>query len=108
MLVENSEIFLKLRPLDIESIEDFYINKLRNYPKKDVIIIIDFVVDKKLIFELNKWNSYLGLTKNILVVVIDNFDIIQFNYDNLLVVPTAEEAKDYIDLENIKRDIEKT
>lgn len=108
MLVENSEIFLKLRPLDIESIETFYINKLRNYPKKDVIIIIDFVVDKKLIFELNKWNSYLGLTKNILVVVIDNFDSIQFNYDNLLVVPTAEQAKDYIDLENIKRDIEKT
>tara|TARA_Y100000768_G_C23405656_1_gene419383 strand:- start:181 stop:507 length:327 start_codon:yes stop_codon:yes gene_type:complete len=107
MLVENSQLFLKLKPSNYYSIEVFYLNKLKDYPKKDVIIIIDFVIDEKLIVELNKWNIHLSLTKNILVIVIDKFDKKQFNDNDLLVLPTLEEANDYIELENIKRDLEK-
>lgn len=107
MLVEDNQLFLKLKPLDYNSIEDFYLNKLKNYPRKDVIMIIDFVIDKKLIVELNKWNSHLNLTRNILVILVDNFDNKQFIDNDLLVLPTIEEANDYIELENIKRDLEK-
>ncbi len=107
MLVDNSQLFLKLKPSNYDSVEVFYLNKLKDYPKKDVIIIIDFVIDEKLIIELNKWNNHLRLTKNMLVIVIDKFDKKQFNDNDLLVLPTQEEANDYIELENIKRDLEK-
>ena len=69
MIVKENDFVLTLKPLNLESIELFYSNHLKNYSNTDIIIIIDFEIDNKLIIELNKWTNYLNIIHHILIIV---------------------------------------
>lgn len=106
MIVENNELVLTLKPLNLDSIKSFYPNDLKNYRNTDIIIIIDFEIDNKLIIELNKWNTYLNITHNILIIV-TNLKKNRFQNDQLLIIPSLKEANDYIEFEKIKKELNK-
>ena len=106
MIVEDNDLVLTLKPLNLESIELFYSNHLKNYSNTDIIIIIDFEMDNKLITELNKWSTYLNINHNILIIV-TKLKKNRFQNDQLLIIPTLKEANDYIEFEKIKRELNK-
>ena len=106
MIVEDNDLVLTLKPLNLESIELFYSNHLKNYSNTDIIIIIDFEIDNKLITELNKWTTYLNINHNILIIV-TKLKKNRFQNDQLLIIPTLKEANDYIEFEKIKRELNK-
>ena len=106
MIIENNKSVLKLKPSDFNNIKLFFKNQLVKYPNKDVILVVDFEIDMKLINYLNKWKTLLGASGNILVVVSEIFFSAQIPNNELFIIPTIEEANDFIELENIKRDLE--
>ncbi|MBU79166.1 MAG: hypothetical protein CMD29_03470 [Flavobacteriales bacterium] len=106
MIVEDNDLVLTLKPLNLESIELFYSNHLKNYSNTDIIIIIDFEIDNKLITELNKWTTYLNINQNILIIV-TKLKKNRFQNDQLLIIPTLKEANDYIEFEKIKKELNK-
>ena len=106
MIVEDNDLVLTLKPLNLESIELFYSNHLKNYSNTDIIIIIDFEIDNKLIIELNKWTTYLNINHNILIIV-TKLKKNRFQNDQLLIIPTLKEANDYIEFEKIKKELNK-
>ena len=106
MIVEDNDLVLTLKPLNLESIELFYSNHLKNYSNTDIIIIIDFEIDNKLITELNKWTTYLNINHNILIIV-TKLKKNRFQNDQLLIIPTLKEANDYIEFEKIKKELNK-
>ena len=106
MIVEDNDLVLTLKPLNLESIELFYSNHLKNYSNTDIIIIIDFEIDNKLITELNKWTTYLNINQNILIIV-TKLKKNRFQNDQLLIIPSLKEANDYIEFEKIKKELNK-
>tara|TARA_B110000003_G_C16389885_1_gene433926 strand:+ start:239 stop:562 length:324 start_codon:yes stop_codon:yes gene_type:complete len=106
MIVEDNDLVLTLKPLNLESIELFYSNHLKNYSNTDIIIIIDFEIDNKLFTELNKWTTYLNINQNILIIV-TKLKKNRFQNDQLLIIPTLKEANDYIEFEKIKKELNK-
>ena len=106
MIVEDNDLVLTLKPLNLDSIELFYSNHLKNYSNTDIIIIIDFEIDNKLITELNKWTTYLNINHNILIIV-TKLKKNRFQNDQLLIIPTLKEANDYIEFEKIKKELNK-
>ena len=106
MIVEDNDLVLTLKPLNLDSIELFYSNHLKNYSNTDIIIIIDFEIDNKLIIELNKWTTYLNINHNILIIV-TKLKKNRFQNDQLLIIPTLKEANDYIEFEKIKKELNK-
>ena len=106
MIVKENDFVLTLKPLNFESIKLFYSNDLKNYRNKDIIIIINFEIDNKLITELNKWSNYLNIIHHILIIV-TNLKENRYQNDQLLIIPTLNEAIDYIEFEKIKRDLNK-
>ena len=106
MIVEDNDLVLTLKPLNLESIELFYSNHLKNYSNTDIIIIIDFEIDNKLFTELNKWTTYLNINHNILIIV-TKLKKNRFQNDQLLIIPTLKEANDYIEFEKIKKELNK-
>tara|TARA_B100000686_G_scaffold355351_1_gene473244 strand:- start:24604 stop:24927 length:324 start_codon:yes stop_codon:yes gene_type:complete len=100
-LIED-DFILKIKPFNYDEIYCFdpkIFNK--KYNNHDVILIIEFNVDKKFLSLMINWQKYLNKNK-ILILVCNNLNIDLYNND-IIILSNEKEAFDYIKLERITR-----
>ncbi len=105
MIIENNDNYSYFSGININNKKEF-LNKLENLKTKPVNLIIklnnELINNDSLILSLVKYNSFWKKSDKSFILVVDNYVL---NNNNLVCVPSLEEAIDYLFMEELERNV---
>ena len=105
MTIDNNDNYSLFSGINIDNKKKF-LDKLESYKTKPVNLIIklnnELINNDSLILSLVKYNSFWKKSDKSFILVVDDYVV---NNNNLVCVPSLEEAIDYLFMEELERNV---
>ena len=105
MTIENNDNYSYFSGINIDNKKKF-LNKLESFKTSPVNLIIklnnELINNDSLILSLVKYNSFWKKSDKSFILVVDDYVV---NNNNLVCVPSLEEAIDYLFMEELERNV---
>ena len=104
MTIDNNDNYSLFSGINIDNKK--FLNKLESYKTKPVNLIIklnnELINNDSLILSLVKYNTFWKKSDKSFILVVDDYVV---NNNNLVCVPSLEEAIDYLFMEELERNV---
>ena len=105
MTIENNDNYSYFSGINIDNKKNF-LNKLESFKTNPVNLIIklnnELINNHSLILSLVKYNSFWKKSDKSFILVVDDYVV---SNNNLVCVPSLEEAIDYLFMEELERNV---